>query len=68
MFAFCTPEQSEELHREIKAIEVKDIALAMADGPTFRPDFREAYEIQRVVDAVLLSARERRWVAIDEVG
>ncbi|MCS6878698.1 MAG: Gfo/Idh/MocA family oxidoreductase [Geminicoccaceae bacterium] len=52
---------------EIKAIEVKDIAMAMGGGPAFRPDFREAYEIQRVVDAILLSARERRWVSIDEI-
>lgn len=53
---------------EIKAIEVKDIAMAMGGGPAFQPDFREAYEVQRVVDAILLSARERRWVSIDEVG
>lgn len=66
--AFCPAPGHQLGFNEIKAIEVKDIALAMAEGPTFRPDFREAYEVQRVVDAVLLSARERRWVSVDEVG
>jgi predicted dehydrogenase len=31
------------------------------------PDFREAWEIQRVVDAIVRSARERRWLDIAEV-
>lgn len=52
---------------EIKAIEVKDITVAMAGGPAFLPDFREAYEIQRVVDAIASAGRERRWVRIDEI-
>ena len=36
-------------------------------GPAFRPDFREAAMIQATVDTILCSARERRWVAVDEV-
>lgn len=47
---------------EIKAIEVRDIVAAMAGGPAFKPDFAEALEVQRTVDAALLSAREKRWV------
>jgi predicted dehydrogenase len=66
--AFCPAAGHQLGFNEIKAIEVKDIALAMADGPAFRPDFREAYEVQRVVDAVLVAARERRWVSVEEVG
>ena len=31
------------------------------------PDFREAWEIQRVVDAIVLSANEKRWIEVTEV-
>jgi predicted dehydrogenase len=43
------------------------VVTALAEGRRFQPDFREAYEIQRVVDAILRSSRERRWVAVSEV-
>ncbi|MEZ5859490.1 MAG: Gfo/Idh/MocA family oxidoreductase [Geminicoccaceae bacterium] len=43
------------------------IALALAGGAAFQPDFREAAMIQATVDTILRSARERRWVAVDEV-
>jgi len=36
-------------------------------GPAFAPDFREAWEIQRVVDGIVRSAKERRWLDIEEV-
>ena len=36
-------------------------------GPKFMPDFREAWEIQRVVDAIVLSSNEKRWVEVTEV-
>jgi predicted dehydrogenase len=52
----------------VKTIEVKEVVTALLDGRRYAPDFREAYEIQRVVDAILLSGRERRWVRVDEVG
>jgi predicted dehydrogenase len=47
---------------DIKTIEVRALLTALAGGPPFQPDFREAWEIQRVVDAIVQSARERKWV------
>jgi predicted dehydrogenase len=32
--------------------------------PVVGPDFREGWEVQKVVDAILRSAREREWVKV----
>ena len=53
---------------DVKTIEVKDVVTSLAEGRPFYPDFREAYRVQRVVDAMLLSGRERRWVRVEEAG
>lgn len=52
---------------DIKTIEVMALIRSLAGGPKFMPDFREAYEIQRVVDAIVLSSNEKRWVEVTEV-
>ena len=52
---------------DIKTIEVRALIEALAGGPAFAPDFREAWEIQRVVDGIVRSAKERRWLDIEEV-
>jgi predicted dehydrogenase len=49
---------------DIKTIEVRALLTALAGGPPFQPDFREAWEIQRVVDAIVDSARERKWIEL----
>jgi len=64
---FCPAPGHQLGFNEIKAIEVKAIAEALAGGPAFSPDFREAAMVQATVDAILLSARERRWVEIKEL-
>ncbi len=65
---FCPAPGHQLGFNEIKTIEVKDIVQALADGSSFLPDFREAYEVQRVVDAILLSARDERWVDVSSIG
>ncbi len=65
--SFCPAPGHQLGFNEIKAIEVKAIAEAMAGGPAFRPDFREAAMIQATVDAILRSAGERRWVRVEEL-
>jgi predicted dehydrogenase len=64
---FCPAPGHQLGFNEIKAIEVKAIAEALSGGPPFQPDFREAAMVQATVDAILLSARERRWVAVKEL-
>ncbi len=65
---FCPAPGHQLGFNEIKTIEVKDIVQALAGGSSFLPDFREAYEVQRVVDAILLSARDERWVDVSSIG
>jgi predicted dehydrogenase len=47
---------------DMKTIEVRALLTALAGGPPFQPDFREAWEIQRVVYAIVDSAREKTWI------
>jgi predicted dehydrogenase len=53
---------------DLKTIEIRDL-LDGADpaNPPPWPDFREAWEVQKVVDAVIRSDRERQWVGPAEV-
>jgi predicted dehydrogenase len=37
---------------------------AIGGGKTQGPDFREAYEIQKVVEAAIASSKARGWVKI----
>lgn len=48
---------------DLKTIEVHAVLQAVAGGPPFLPDFREAARIQAAVDAIVRSARERAWIA-----
>ena len=51
-------------YNELKIIEVAELLDALAGGPPACPDFAEAFEVQRTVDAVKLSAGDRRWVEV----
>ena len=64
---FCPAPGHQLGFNEIKAIEIKAIADALVGGPAFQPDFREAAMVQATVDAIVLSARERRWVEVAEL-
>lgn len=49
-------------YNDQKAIEVRDLVEGLvADRPLW-PDFRAAYEVNRVIDAIELSHAEGRWV------
>ena len=64
---FCPAPGHQLGFNEIKAIEIKAVAEALAGGPAFQPDFREAAMVQATVDAILRSGRERRWVDVAEL-
>lgn len=49
---------------DLKVIEVADLLTAHAGGPAVGPDFREAYEVQRTVEAIQSSSATRRWVSL----
>src|SRR6266852_1534218 len=44
--------------------QVADFLEGVAKGKPAQPDFRNAYETQLVLDAVLQSAREQKWVTV----
>jgi predicted dehydrogenase len=49
---------------DLKVIENRNFLAALAGGPRPFADFREAYEVQRVIDSALLSSRGERWVSL----
>jgi predicted dehydrogenase len=65
--AFCPAPGHQLGFNDMKVIEVRDLLLAVAGKGKAWPDFREAWEIQRVIDAVVRSDAEHRWVRIEEV-
>jgi predicted dehydrogenase len=64
---FCPAPGHQLGFNDIKTIEVMALIRSLAGGPKFMPDFREAWEIQRVVDAIVISANEKRWIDIAQV-
>src|SRR5207244_13488960 len=64
--AFCPAPGHQLGFNDMKVIEVRDLLLGVAGKGKAWPDFREAWEIQRVVDAVIRSDAERRWVRVEE--
>ncbi|MGF1474869.1 MAG: Gfo/Idh/MocA family protein [Geminicoccaceae bacterium] len=59
---FCPAPGHQLGFNDLKTIEVREMVDALATGQNPWPDFREAYEVQKVVDAILASSRERAWV------
>jgi predicted dehydrogenase len=64
---FCPAPGHQLGFNDMKVIEVRDLLLGVAGRAKAWPDFREAWEIQRVIEAVIRSDAERRWVRVDEV-
>ncbi|HTU53524.1 MAG TPA: Gfo/Idh/MocA family oxidoreductase [Acetobacteraceae bacterium] len=61
---FCPAAGHQLGFNDLKTIEAADFLGAIAGGADVGPDFREAAEIQKVVDTARNSARERSWVAV----
>jgi predicted dehydrogenase len=62
--AFCPAPGHQLGFNDLKTIEVRDFLVAVSGEPVVGPDFREGWEVQKVVDAILRSSRERAWVAV----
>jgi predicted dehydrogenase len=68
-FAAFVPAPGHQLgFNDLKTIEIRDLLVGLdLDRPAPWPDFREAWEVQRVVDAMVLSDETGTWVAIGDV-
>ncbi len=53
-------------YNDQKLIEAYELLAGIAEGRPLYPDFRAAWKVSRVIDAVLRSAEERRWVNVEE--
>jgi len=61
---FCVAPGHQLGFNDLKTIEVADFLNAIAGGKSKGPDFREAWEIQKVIDTAIRSSRERHWLDI----
>ena len=62
--SFCVAPGHQLGFNDLKTIEIRDYLLAIAGEPVRGPDFREGWEVQKVVEAMIRSSRERDWVAV----
>lgn len=61
---FCVAGGHQLGFNDLKTIEMAEFLAGIANGKSTGPDFREAYEIQKVVDAAIVSSKERRWTTV----
>ncbi len=62
--AFCPAPGHQIGFTDLKTLEVAAFLRAIRDGVDATPNFAAAFEVERVIDAALRSAAERRWIAI----
>ena len=62
---FCVAPGHQLGFNDLKTIEVAQFLEAVAGGERKGPDFREAWEIQKVIDTAIRSARERCWLKVE---
>ena len=54
-------------YNDQKIIEARELIVAVAEGRPLEPDFTFGHKITQVIDAVLRSVEERRWVRVEEI-
>jgi len=62
--AFCPAPGHQLGFNDLKTIEMRDFLSAIAGEAAAGPDFREGWEVQKVIDAIIQSSRERQWVRL----
>ena len=61
---FCVAGGHQLGFNDLKTIEMAEFLGAIGGGKPSGPDFREAYEVQKVVEAALTSSKSRTWVPL----
>lgn len=61
---FCPAPGHQLGFNDLKTIEMLEFIHAITDGNIAGPDFKEAFEIQKLVDAAIVSSRERSWITL----
>lgn len=65
--AFCPAAGHQLGFNDLKTLEVKALIEAVCGKAAAYPDFREAWEVERITEAFHRSSRERRWVDVAEI-
>jgi predicted dehydrogenase len=61
---FCVAPGHQLGFNDLKTIEVADFLTAISGGAKKGPDFREAWEIQKVIDTAIRASKERQWLKV----
>ncbi|HFJ4329894.1 Gfo/Idh/MocA family protein [Serratia liquefaciens] len=61
---FCPAPGHQLGFNDLKTIEMLEFIQSIQQGDSQGPDFKEAVEIQRLVDAAVRSSAERNWIAL----
>lgn len=65
--AFCVASGHGLGYNDQKIVEVRDLIEGICADKPMWPDFRAAYEVDKVLDAAELSYEQRRWVKLSEI-
>jgi predicted dehydrogenase len=61
---FCVAPGHQLGFNDLKTIEAADFLTAIAGGKAKGPDFREAWEIQKVIDTAIRSSQQKSWLHV----
>lgn len=61
---FCVAPGHQLGFNDLKTIEMAEFLTAINGGERTGPDFREAWEIQKIIDIAVQSSSERRWLPV----
>jgi predicted dehydrogenase len=61
---FCIAPGHQIGFNDLKAIEAAEFLAAIEKGDNASPDFREAWEIQKIVDTAIKASAGRQWMSI----
>ncbi len=62
--AFCPAPGHQLGFNDLKTIEIAEFLRAVAGQAVSGPDFRDAWEIQKIIDTAVRSSREQRWITL----
>lgn len=50
-----------------KTVEIRDLINGIANHVPMYPDFEEGYKVSRILDAIVHSCKEKRWIKVEEI-
>lgn len=62
--AFCVAGGHHLGFNDLKTIEMAEFIRAIDTGMAASPDFREAWEVQRLIDAAVMSHKDKTWLTL----